>query len=60
MEEQDDNGENCPQLDDHIEHAPERVGNVQGDKLVQQDQVACGGNGQPLRDALHNAKENGF
>ena len=35
MEEQDDHGQNRPQLDDHVEHAPEFVGNVQGNEFVQ-------------------------
>ena len=35
MEEQDDHGQDRPQLDDHVEHAPEFVGNVQGNEFVQ-------------------------
>lgn len=35
MEEQDDHGQNRAQLDDHVEHAPEFVGNVQGNEFVQ-------------------------
>ena len=60
VEEQHHNGQNGTQLDDHIEHGFEFGGHVQGHKFVQQDQVPRGGNGQPLRNALHNAEENGF
>ena len=60
MEEQDDHGQNRAQLDDHVEHAPEFVGNVQGNEFVQQNQMSRGGNGQPLRDTLHNAEKHGF
>ena len=60
VEEQHHNGQNGTQLDDHIEHGLEFGGNVQGHKFVQQNQVPRRGNGQPLRNALHNAEENGF
>ena len=60
MEEQDDHRQNRSQLNHHVKHALEFLGHIQGDELVQKNQVAGGGNGQPFRHALHDAKENRF
>ena len=60
MEKQHNDGQNSAQLNHHIEHLLELLGNLQIDKFVQQNQMARGGNGQPFGDALHNAEENGL
>ena len=60
VKEQDDHRQNRSQLNHHVKHALEFLGHIQGDELVQKNQVAGGGNGQPLRHALHDAKENRF
>ena len=60
MEEQDDHRQNRTQLNHHVKHILEFLGHIQGDELVQKDQVAGGGNGQPLRHALHDAEQNRF
>ena len=53
-------GENGAELDDDEKHVPEFLGDVQLDELVHQDHVTRRRDGQPLRDALDQAKEGGF
>ena len=53
-------GEYRAELDDDFKQIVEGLGNIQSDKLVQQDQVAGGGYGKPLGNALDNAKQKGF
>ena len=60
MEEQHYNRQNSAQLNHHVKHTLKRVGYVQSDKFVQQNQMSRGGNGQPLRHALHNAEQYGL
>ena len=60
MEKQDDDRQDGTQLDHHIEHALKFLRHIQGNKFVQQNQMARGGNRQPFRNALHNAEEDGF
>ena len=60
MEEDDDHRQDGAQLDDHIEHTLELIADLQGDELVQQDQMPCGGDGQPLGDALYDAEQDGL
>ena len=60
MEEQDDHRQDGAQLDHHVEHGLEGVGGLQLQKFIQQDDMARGGDRKPFRDALHNAKEDGF
>ena len=56
MEKQDNDRQDRPHLDYHLEHLHEGVGHVQLHKLVQQDQMARRGYRQPFRDSLHNAE----
>ena len=60
MEKQHHHSQNSPQLDDHVKHALEFFGYVQGHQLIQQDQMPCRAHRQPLRHALYNAEEDGF
>lgn len=60
MEEQQADGKNRTKLDDHQKHVPEFFGHVELDKLVHQDHVTGGRNGQPFGDALNQAQERGL
>ena len=48
------------QLDDHAEHGHELFAGVELYHLFQQDHMACGRDGQPLGDALHDAHQDRF
>ena len=58
--EHDDDGEDGAQLNDDVEHLFEGVARVEGQKLVEEDEVSRAGNGQPFGDALHDAEEDDF
>ena len=60
MEKQHHHSQNSSQLDDHVKHALELFGYVQGHQLIQQDQMPRRAYRQPLRHALYNAEEDGF
>ncbi len=59
--EQHHHRKNGTQLDDHPEHGHEFLfAGVELYDLFHQDHVACGRDGQPLGDALHNAHQDRF
>ena len=60
VEEKYDHRQNRAELDHHLEHFVEGIGYVQLYKFIQKDQVARRGDGQPFRDALHDAKQDRF
>ena len=60
LEEQHNDRQDGPQLNDHLEHGVKFIADAELHELVQQNEVAGGGNGQPFGDALHDAKKNGF
>ena len=57
MEEQDQHRRDGAQLNHHLEHLIKIRGDLQLDKLVQQNHMSGGGNGQPFGDALYDAEE---
>ena len=59
-DEQHAHGQDRAKLNHHEEHVPELFGHVELDELVHQDHVAGRRDGQPFRNALHNAKEYGL
>ena len=60
MEEQYANGKDCTQLNNHQEHIEKRLAYIELDKLIDQDHVAGGRDGQPLRNALDQTQESRF
>ena len=60
MKEQQDHGKDRAQLDYDLKHVVEFLGNLQVDEFIQKDHVSGGRNGQPFRDALNDAEEDGF
>ena len=60
VEKQHNDRQNGAQLDDHLKHALEFIGNLQCHKFIEQNQMSRGGNRQPLGDALHDAEQYGF
>ena len=58
--EQHHHRQNGPELDDHVEHFLEGVRHAQRDKLIRQNEVPRAGDGQPFRNALHNAQNGRF
>ena len=53
-------GKDGAELDDHEEHVPEVLGDVQREELVEQQHVTGRGDGQPLGNALHNTHQDRF
>ena len=60
VEKQQQHRKNSTQLDHHLEHLIKGCSHIQLDKLIQQNHMSCGGDGQPFGDALHNAEQNGL
>ena len=60
MEEQQDNRQNGAKLNDNLKQLIKFIRNLQLHKFIQQNHVSRRGNGQPFRNALHNAKEYGL
>ena len=58
MEKQQHYRQNGTQLNHHLEHFVKFLAYLELYQLVQKNHMSCGGDGKPLRNALHNAKEN--